>query len=293
MLSSFGKELGLESTLGYSGMRRADTRAHPRRLQRSELQRADPAHAQSPWARRAAWFTHSCLLLHPQCFCDRVVCKPRCQTSCPGDPQRSPGSRPASPGQEERARGSLTPPPSPPRRQEFLRWADGPPPRPPPVNRSGWGGEDLRDFPASRPRAQGPPETEGVAGAQGARPPEARGAAAAAVPPALRRALGLPAGPGEPPGWRCRCCRRCCSFCCWGRRATPRARRQRWAPSRSSSGRVSVPGAAGPGTARRGPGMRGGCRERGQAGSRGRRVAASLLSPESPADGPVLPPDGP
>lgn len=70
----------------------------------------------------------------------REVCKPRCQTSCPRDSQLlTPNSYSASPRkergcwkQEERARGSLTPPLSPPQRQEFLGWADGPPPLPPP-----------------------------------------------------------------------------------------------------------------------------------------------------------------
>ena len=68
----------------------------------------------------------------------RVVCKPRCQTSCPRDFQLAhPQLLFGLPQEGERrleaggaSPGSL-PPPSPPQRQEFLGRADGPPPLPP------------------------------------------------------------------------------------------------------------------------------------------------------------------
>lgn len=176
--------------------------------------RGGPENSQSVWVHGAAQFTPKLLAAKPAVFSRiRVVCKPRCQTSCPGDsqlapPPRHPSRYSASPGkerrswkQEEPARDGLTPPPSPPQRQEFLGRAGGPrpppppspppppPPRPSPRER---GGENLRDFPArsAEPRvsSRGAGTTERAAAA------EAWGA--------RRRGCGAPATPraGEPSG---------------------------------------------------------------------------------------------
>lgn len=100
---------------------------------------------------RAAWFTPNWLLPNSQFTRIRVVCKPRCQTSCPRDSQLI---HPQDWKQEECTQGSLTPPLSPPQRQEFLGWADGPPPPPPSPSLSGLDGENRRGFPVSQRGAQ-------------------------------------------------------------------------------------------------------------------------------------------
>lgn len=154
----------------------------------------------------------------------RLVCKLKCQTSCPRDsllahPQllsASPRKERGDWKQEELAPGSLTPPLSPPQRQEFLGRADGPPPLPPPsrsgVSRAGKTSTTSLS-PAQSPECphtvvtgttEGPP---GGWGGEARRGVEHRGGCGPASSPAAPR-LGFGAGPpatvsrprGEPNG---------------------------------------------------------------------------------------------